>query len=454
MSVDYASFLETKRRVAQPQGVDVPRDTVKADLFDFQADLTWWAVRKGRAALFTATGTGKTRMELRWGETVANRTLLLAPLGVARQTVAEAEKIGVAAAYCRQQSDAPREGITVTNYEMVEHFDPDAFEAVVADESSILKSFEGKTRNRLIAMFQETPYRLCGTATPAPNDITEIANHAEFLGIMKRTDMLATFFVHDDAGWRLKKPAREAFYRWLASWAMSLGQPADLGYPNDGYDLPALRIHEVIVPTDYVPGGTLFPMGLKGITERSAVRKETAAARVAAAVELIDRSQKWVVWCGLNDEQDSIAKALGSDCVSVYGALDADEKIRREALWREGDVPVLATKASVFGWGMNWQHCHSMLFLGLSDSYEQYFQAIRRCWRFGQSQPVDVHIVLSEPERPIYDNVLRKEREADVMTKELIRHVAEFEKSEIASIDPHADYVPTQIMRLPAWLAS
>lgn len=452
-TLGYADFLASKARLAPTRGVPLEREAVSAQLFPFQRDLTWWALRKGCAALFASTGLGKTLMQLEWAQHAAGRVLVLAPLGVARQTVREGEKFGIPVTHARSADASPTTGITITNYEMMEHFDPSDYGAVVLDESSILKSFEGKMRTRLIERFVDTPLKLCCTATPAPNDITEIANHAEFLGVMKRTDMLATFFVHDDQGWRLKKPAREAFYRWLASWAMSITLPSDLGYEDDGYILPELRIKPVIVATDYRPDGVLWPMGLKGITERSNVRKSTVADRVAATVALVNAEpdESWLLWCGRNDEADALAKAIPGS-VNVQGSDDPEVKGDRLAGFADGEYPVLISKPSLAGFGLNLQRCARMAFVGLSDSYEQYFQAIRRCWRFGQRRPVDVYIVLSEPERPIYDNVLRKEREAGVMTQELIRHVAEFERVEVREGRARMDYAPAQPMVLPSWL--
>lgn len=450
----YTELLDTKRFIAPSVGVEVDPDEFNPQMFGFQRDLTKWALRKGRAALFATTGMGKTLMQLEWAKHAAERTLIVAPLGVARQTVAEAAKWGMFAAYARTEADARMVGITVTNYEMVDHFSPEDFGAVVLDESSILKSFEGKTRTKLIEMFADVPMRLCCTATPAPNDIAEIANHAEFLGLMTRTEMLAMFFVHDDDGWRLKGHAHEAFYRWMASWAASLTKPSDLGYPDDGYDLPPLVVKPVIVRTDYVQEGQLFNTGIKGITDRSRIRKDTVDARTTAAVKLVAENgtdSPWVVWCGLNDEQDGFTEAMGPWGISIYGSLTPDEKLARLTAWMAGEAPVLATKTSIFGFGLNMQHCHRMIFLGLNDSWESYFQAIRRCWRFGQTEPVEVYVVISDVEEPIFQNVLRKDREAQAMTAELVARVRDFELEEIRGMD-HVAYAPTLEMVVPTWL--
>lgn len=446
----YKQFLAGKARTPIRAGRIVIDEELHPGAFPFQRDLTRWAIQKGRCGIFASTGLGKTLMQLMWAQASGERVLILAPLGVVNQTVREGERWGIKVIPSRAAPMPPR-GITITNYEMLEHF-PGDYDAVVLDESSILKSFNGKTRTRLIARFMDTPRRLCCTATPAPNDIAEIANHSEFLGIMTRADMLATFFVHDDDGWRLKGHAREPFYKWLASWGLTLSHPSDLGYEADGFDLPLLTVTADAVEGDFAPEGQLFHTGLSGITGRAKLRAASADQRVNATLEMLT-GEKWVVWCGRNDEQDAIAKALGSECVSIYGSLSASEKVEREEHWRLGRIPVLISKPSVFGWGMNWQHCHHVAFCGLSDSWEQYYQAIRRCWRFGQTEPVDVHVVLSEPEMPIFTNVLRKEKEALGMQAELIEHMAEFERSELGRPGGRLAYAPTEPMRLPAWLS-
>lgn len=454
----YLDFLTSKRAVAPSVGIDVPEDDMSPWLFPFQRDLTRWALRKGRAAIFADTGLGKTRMQLEWARLVGVPTLILAPLSVARQTVAEAAMLGVEVEYVRRQADV-RTRIVATNYEMVDHFDVSAFGAVVLDESSILKATEGVTRNKLIDMFAGTPYRLCCTATPAPNDIQEITNHSAFLGIMPRRDVLATFFKHDadDArasGWRLKGHAREAFWRWLASWGMSLKHPSDLGYDIEGYDLPPLRILPAIVESDVVTPGRLFAMEPRGVTERAAVRKQTADARVAEALRLIEAEpgEAWIAWCGFNNEQDAIAKALGDRAVSVYGAQAPEEKAELLEAFIDTPGAVLVTKPTIAGFGMNFQHCARQVFVGIGDSYEQYYQAVRRSWRFGQTRAVEAHVVVSDIEQAVYENVLRKEREAQEMARELVKHVAAYERAEIGHIEQGLQYEADQAMEVPAWL--
>ena len=444
----YAEFLRTKRQLAPVLG---KRDigAVHPMLFPFQADLTRWAVRKGRAALFADTGLGKTFMQLEWARLIGERTLIVAPLSVARQTVREAQKIGLDVAYTRGEVC---DGISITNYEMVQHFDPANYPAVVLDESSILKALDGATRRELTEMFSETPYRLACTATPAPNDIAEIGNHSEFLGVMPHHEMLSAFFVHGSLdtgkdGWRLKGHAEDAFYRWLASWGMAVRRPSDLGYEDDGFILPPLAIRPEFVAADYVPEGQLFFGGLKGITDRSAVRKATLDKRVQRAADLVnDSGEQWIVWHGLNAEGDALLRAIPG-AVLVEGSQSPEEKAARLESFQDGAYRVLVTKPAIAGFGMNFQNAAHMAFVGLSDSWESYYQSIRRSWRFGQSRAVEVAIVLSDAEAAIYENVMAKEQEALRMQSRLIEHVAEFEREEIEGAPEPVTYETAETVR-------
>ena len=428
---NYSDFLSTKRLLLKQSGLQVTPANVHPLLFGFQRDLTAWSVRKGRAAIFADTGLGKTFMQLEWARLVGAKTLIVAPLSVARQTAREAGKIGLNAHYTRNGAETVP-GLNITNYEMLEHFDPADFGAVVLDESSILKSMDGQMRGRLIEMFAATPYRLCCTATPAPNDISEIANHAEFLGVMNRADMLATFFVHDDDGWRLKKHAATPFYRWLASWGMSVRKPSDLGYDDTGYELPGLSIEPVWVKSGYVPEGQLLFTGLKGIGDRAQVRQGTLAERCQAAADLVNADgEQWIVWCGLNDESDLMAELIPG-AVNVQGRDTPERKAEALEAFQDGKYRVLVSKPKVAGFGMNFQNCHQMAFVGLSDSWEAYYQCVRRCYRFGQNEPVRAYVVLSDIEQEIYQNVMGKEKEAKRMSDSLIENVREFEREEIS----------------------
>jgi superfamily II DNA or RNA helicase len=428
--MNYASFLESKRRVYAGDGL-TSNPSLSATLFPFQSAITRWALRKGRCAIFADTGLGKSFMQVSWAAALDVPTLLLAPLCVAEQTVAEATKLGIRVDYAEHKG-AIVGPLTITNYERLDRFDPDAFGAVVLDESGILKAFDGKTRTRLIEAFRGTRYRLCCTATPAPNDIAELANHAEFLGLMTRAEFLATWFVHDDEGWRMKKHARKPFFRWLASWACAVRTPSDLGFSDDGYILPPLTIQDQTVMASAPPVGLLFhDMAAKGIQGRMAARCASIPDRVAAAVEIASKPGQWLVWCGLNEESGRLTRAIPG-AVEISGRDSYLEKKAAIRGFQDGSIRVLVTKLKVAGFGLNFQNCHQMLFVGIGDSYEQYYQGVRRCWRFGQTEPVDVTIIVSEAETGVVANVRKKEQAAIEMSRELLSELRDFEREEIA----------------------
>jgi len=431
--MNYASFLESKRRAAPVAGVDASDIKLHSSLFPHQEQIVRWSLRRGSAAIFADTGLGKTAMQLQWAKHISDRTLILAPLSVARQTVREARRLDLDVRYVRNPDQVDGDGIWITNYEMAHHFDASTFGAVVLDESSILKNHTGSTRTQLINQWSSTRYRLACTATPAPNDVTELCNHAEFLGVMPRNEMLAAYFVHDDDGWRLKGHAVLPMYRWMASWAIAVRRPSDLGHDDSLYELPPLNIHGEIVQVEMTPDDQLFATDLGGIGGRSAVRRATLQARAERAIDIAQRPDQWIVWCGLNDEANTIAAALGDDAVNVEGSWSPEAKAEALEAFQDGGIRVLVTKPSIAGFGMNFQNCHQMIFCGVNDSYEAYYQAVRRCWRFGQTSPVDVHIVVSELEQQIVDNVRRKESEAANMTAQLVAAMRQERESSIAS---------------------
>lgn len=416
----YAEFLARKHPAARPDGPEIPATAIHPMLHDWQAKLVTWAVRTGRAAIWADTGLGKTVMQLEWARLSGSTALIVAPLAVCQQTIREAAKLGITVQYTRAGGPLTP-GMWVTNYEQVAKFDPAALDAVVLDESSILKNSAGKTRRLLIEHFAGVPRRLSCTATPAPNDPEELTNQAEFLGHSTRVNMLATYFVHDDQGWRLKGHARRPMFRWLASWAVALRSPSDLGYPDDGYRLPGLEIVPEILPVYMEAEGQLFPTDLGGVGGRAKVRRETLTARCLRAAELAadEPGEPWLMWCGLNDEADFLADILPG-AVNVRGSMTAEAKAEALLAFADGQIPVLVTKPSLAAFGLNWQHCARMAFVGLSDSYEAYYQAIRRCYRYGQTRVVRAHIVLSELESQIAVNVARKEQEAAAVTGELV----------------------------------
>lgn len=429
--MDYEQFLESKKITVKPCGINIAVDDINPLLFDFQRDIVRWALAKGKAAIFAGTGLGKTGMQLEWGSQVHKNTdgdvLILAPLAVAQQTVSEGRKFGIDVTLCRSQEEV-RPGLNITNYEMLHKFNPGKFIAVVLDESSILKSFTGKVRTQIIEMFRDTPYKLACTAAPAPNDHMELCNHAEFLGVMTRAEMLAIFFVHDGGDtsqWRLKGHAQESFWVWVASWAVMLSKPSDLGYEDGGFNLPPLNIKHVTVLADGPEAKTL--------TDRRDARKKSIEDRVALCAAMVNQSDdRWIIWCGLNAESGMLTKAI-PDAVEITGSHKPEYKEKTMNDFSEGRVRILVSKPSICGFGMNWQHCSKMAFVGLSDSFEEYFQAVRRCWRFGQEKPVDVYIITAETEGAVVANIQRKENEFAAMLSGMIAATQEITKENIQS---------------------
>lgn len=421
----YADFLARKQRQVRPSGINVTDSDVNPMLHPWQKRVVSWAARTGRAALWADTGTGKTFMQLEWARLAGSRTLVIAPLAVCHQTVREASKLGIGARYARSDTEADGPGTWVTNFEMATRFDADKLDAVVLDEASILKQSDGKTRSALIRHFADVRYRLACTATPAPNDIEELTSQAEFLGVMPRTEMLAAYFVHDDEGWRVKGHARQPMFRWMASWAVALRRPSDIGGDDTGYNLPGYDVIPHLLPVDITPGdGELFTVSLGGVGGRAKVRKATLDARCEKTADLVNAEpgESWVIWCGLNTEADTITRLIPG-AVNVHGTMAPEEKASALLGFADGNIRVIVTKTSIASFGMNWQHCARMAFCGLGDSYEAYYQAIRRCHRYGQTRRVHAHIVLSELEAQIAENVARKEKQAAAMTEELVREM-------------------------------
>lgn len=640
--MSYADFLAAKRMVDPDTGMAIV-PALPAFLFPHQSDIVAWALRRGRAAIFAGTGLGKTAMELVWADIVAAHTdkpvLVFAPLAVSAQHIREAKKFGIDARLVKDQSEV-RHGINVTNYQKIEHFDLTLFGGIVLDESSILKSTNGHYRTKLIEDCAAVPFRLAATATPAPNDFMELGNHAEFLGIMSYTDMLATFFVHDGGDtqkWRLKGHAENEFWKWMASWGVMLRKPSDLGYPNDGYDLPKLKQHQHLVRTEYAPSmdtGLLFPMEATTMQERLAARRDTVAERVQLAVSLVtadmwaklpechgnpntkqtdstklaaiqntllasrksasehpkktgstcahttlptktngragrlnskpntmpsaasdmprtpnsgseprqtpeserqtsaahpcfvsntsspqpsttkcsvskmgsaqsaddtipgdvstltiatipewsegfcaphatpasgtskttltaslepsstfERLDRWVIWCQLNSEQDALERAFGDLCLSVRGSNSDEENERSILAFIEGERPIMIGKPSMMGFGLNLQCCNQTLFVGLNDSFEQVFQAIRRFWRFGQTKPVNAHFIAAETEGAVVANLRRKEADAERMAAAMVMHTSKISSEVIRGlVRDRPDYNPQVPMALPEWI--
>jgi len=451
--MDYQEFLRQKRIVATPHGKHIEKSDISSVLFPFQRDITLWAIHKGCCAIFADTGLGKTLMQIEWARLMNERTLIIAPLSVAKQTVRLSKQLlGVDVHYTRDGAELV-DGINITNYEMARHFEPAMFGAVVLDESSILKALTGKTRRMLIKMFRETPYRLCCTATPAPNDMTELGNHAEFLGICTEAEMRAMFFINankehtiiDENGhtfrrkgsniggqeWRLKRPAEQPFFRWMSSWAMSLTKPSNLGYDDEGFILPQLNIYPQFIGVEYTPDDQLLFTHLRGIADRHDVRRKTLPARLDSLHDLIsDGDEQWIVWVGLDEESKSTT-ALFEDAIEVKGSHTPDYKSSAFEAFQDGQHRILVTKGRIGGFGMNFQNAHNMAFLGLNDSWETWYQCIRREWRYGQTQAVNVHVIMSDIEAEIYHNVMRKDAMATRLRAGLIEHITRYEQEEL-----------------------
>ena len=427
--MSYADFLAAKMRRHGEHGTECTPDQVNPWLKDWQREIVAWAVRKGRAAMWEDTGLGKTVQQIEWARLSANdftasdnvgRALIVAPLAVCQQTIREAAKIGVDARYLREDDGRP--GLIVTNYEMASRFDPTTLAAVVLDEASILKASDGKTRTMLIKHFAPVRARLACTATPAPNDPEELTSQAEFLDVMPRVEMLAAYFIHDDSGWRLKKHAVAPMYRWMTSWAVALRRPSDIGYSDSGYILPPLNVIPEIVHVEMdAPDGQLFRADIGGVGGRAQVRKETLAERVQRAIDLVkaEPDEPWLLWAGLNAEADALAAGIPG-AVNVEGNWKPEDKAAALLDFADGKIQYLVTKPSIASMGLNFQHCARMAFVGLNDSWEAYYQAIRRCWRYGQTRPVDAHIVLSQLESQIAANIQRKEHQTSRMVDGLV----------------------------------
>jgi SNF2 family DNA or RNA helicase len=373
-------------------------------------------------------------------------------LAVAQQTVREGEKFGIAVNYCRAQEQV-QHGITIANYEMLEHFDAAKFAGVVLDESSIIKNYTGKFRNLIISSFAATPFRLACTATPAPNDVTEIANHVEFLGIKSRHELLSEFFVHDGGQtsiWRLKRHAVKLFWEFVAGWAVMMQLPSDLGYEDNGFKLPPINIHQIVVDkTGYIVKEALT------LQDRRGARRDSLSMRVSKAAEIVNASdESWIVWCDLNVESEALKKAIPG-AVEVKGSDDPDYKAKSLIEFAKGNIRILVTKSSIAGFGLNLQVCHNQVFVGISDSFEGYYQAVRRSWRFGQKYPVNVFVITSEKEGAVVKNIQRKERDFDKMLRGMISQTQELTKRNLKQTTHSTDeYNPMVEMTIPDWCKS
>lgn len=458
---DYSAFLAQKTRAHVPAGFDA--DCSGYTLFPFQSVTVEWALRLGRAAIFADTGLGKTYMQLVWAREVADHTgrpvLLLAPLAVVRQTEREAEKFGIPGVCVvdgMERVNGP--GVYVINYDAMHKIDPEAFGGVVLDESSILKNVQGRTRKRLIAMFRETPYKLACTATPSPNDHTELGNHSEFLGVMDEAIMRARWFINDLGDtvqpWRLKRHAEEDFWRWVASWARCIGKPSDMGdYSDDGYNLPRLNIIRHSVDVDIADGradGMLFRVPDLSATAIHNEKRRTATDRARKVAELIaaEPDEDWAVWADTNYDQDAVVDMMPG-CIDVRGSDKPQDKAA--GLLRFVDEGgVIVTKPKIAGMGLNWQHAARMVFVGGSYSYEAFYQTVRRMYRFGQTREVNAHVVMASTEMAMWHAIHRKSAQHEQMK---VKMYAASRKAALRFTNRDG-YDPQHSAPIPAWLCT
>lgn len=459
-AMTYDDFLEKKEVLIANSGFEADDKELSPFLFGFQKDVVKWTLRKGKAALFEDTGLGKTIQQLQWAKSVAEHTnspvMIFAPLAVSKQTVLEGEKFNIPVNLCESQEDVIT-GVNITNYEKIHKFETDTFSGVVLDESSILKSYSGKTTQDMINRFRFTPYKLCCTATPSPNDFTELGNHAEFLNVMTMNEMLSMFFINDSShgnGWRLKGHSRGDFFKWIAEWAMMIKTPGDLGFDDAKYHLPPLNIINAIVTSPNDDEERLFVMPAETLAERRQARKTSLDNRVKKALELIQehKMENCLIWCNYNDESQALAKAIPG-AYEIKGS-DTDEHKENGMIgFAQGTVKYLVTKPSICGFGMNWQNCNNMIFCGLSDSFEQFYQAIRRCYRFGQNKPVNVYVITSEAEENVLNNIKKKQDNHEMMSREMMKLLNVISRENLYSLKhSRTDYVPQEAFTVPVWL--
>ncbi len=454
---EYHSFIRGKHTAVSKSGFE-PRN-LSDGLFDYQQHCVEFAVRAGRSAMFLDTGLGKTFCQLEFAREVVEHTnqpvLVLTPLAVAAQTAREAAKFGIDAKVIRDDADVFN-GVNIINYDRLDKLDVSQFSGVILDESSILKNFSGRTRNQLVNAFRDTPYRLACTATPSPNDHTELGNHSEFLGVLNHSDMLPRWFINDTMNtgdWRLKGHAVKPFWDWVASWARCVSQPSDLGFSDFGHVLPDLNIerHVIDFESQAESQGQLFASPEMSATGIHALKRESVEHRAAKVAEMVNGStEPWLIWCDTDIEADHLARLI-PDAVEVRGSDKIEHKEESLLGFADGTIRVLITKPSIAGFGMNWQHCNNMAFVGLTYSYESFYQSVRRCWRFGQIRPVNAHLVMTHAEAAIWRNVSSKASNHDAMKREMREAM---QRNTGIHIEQRAAYVPQKAANLPQWLRS
>ena len=452
LNADYHEFVESKMSGSIAGSID-EQIPLNDRLFGYQAAIVRWALTKGRAAVFADCGLGKTFIQLEWARVIAESigdaaVLILCPLAVAHQTCDEASRFGIDLRYLRDDDGDP--GIIITNYEMVHNFDIGRFAGLVLDESSILKSYDGKFRTMILKLSQSVPYRLACTATPAPNDHMELGNHAQFVGAMSREEMLASFFIHDTSGgtnaWRIKGHAQDVFWAWVCSWAVCIRHPSDIGHNDDGYDLPPLTIHDHIVETpSQRRDGCLFQMHARTLSELRSEQRRTVEFRALQVQRIVDAepSECWIVWCHTNAEADALMMLLG-EAVEIRGSESPETKAAKMRRFSKGEIRILITKPKIAAFGLNWQHCARQAWVGITHSYESFYQAVRRCWRFGQPRNVDVHVVCADTETLVLDNLQDKQRKAAQMGERMVQSMKDTNIDEAGMLTVYSDEYTTQ----------
>lgn len=427
MSVAYADFIEAKHKRHKSQGMDP--GVIHDSLNDFQKATVRWALKKGKACIFAGTGLGKTRMQLEYARHIPGRRLIAAPLAVSDQTIEEAEVIGGMEVHkVRSADDIKGDGVYIVNYDRLHLLDDIEFNGVILDESSIIKSHDGHFRNYITQRFWGTEFKLACTATPSPNDYMELATHAEFMGAMTRQEMLATFFTHDGADtskWRLKGHAKRDFWTWVASWAAVYSHPRDIGFDQPGYDLPDLIFRDHIVDVESTIQGGLFGDSKVSATQVYKVLRESAGERAELTAEIVKGDDSpCIVWCNSDDEQNRLEKLI-PNAASVRGSQLIEVKESGLRSFSYGTKPTIITKPKIAGYGLNWQHCNRMIFCGVTYSFEQVYQAIRRSWRFGQTKPVTVHFVTCNAQESIKSSLKAKEEAFKSMASEVKKYCAQ-----------------------------
>jgi len=462
--LNYSDFLKTKIKNIPNAGFALELSALNNLLFEWQKIVVRWAILKGKCALFLDTGLGKTFCQLEWAYQVLQKIneniIIFAPLAVSYQTQRKGKEYGIDVHVSRGMNDI-KKGINIANYEIMDSFDLEKFGGIVLDESSIIKHFGTKTSSELIKRCQQVKYKLCCTATPAPNDYMELGMHSEFLGVMKSSEMLSTFFNHDMeqiGKWRLKGHAENKFWEWVASWACVVKTPSDLGFSDEGYILPELKIIQHVVKskeTRVIKNGreALFEFETaKTLNERRQAKRNSLTERIELAAEIANSSnEQCLLWCDLNIESEMLKKVV-NEAVEVKGSDTTEHKTKTIIDFTDNKIKAVISKSKIYGFGINMQNCHKMVVF-LNDSFERLYQLIRRCWRFGQKFPVEVHIITSEQEGAVKENIERKQRSAEKMTKKLVRYTKKIMAKDLMNIEMADNtYNADNKMKIPNWL--